>query len=107
VKKSAFLGATLFGLAALGQAAAHAGLVNAGFETGDLTGWTVTYDHSYENDPFLAPLVVVGEAEPGTYYAFLEGGYLLGDPTNLSQTFFLRQGETCNRLQSPNPRLGR
>ena len=43
MKKTAYLAAALFGFAALGQTGAHAELVNAGFETGDLTGWTATY----------------------------------------------------------------
>ena len=85
----------------LDRLAAHAALVNAGFETGDLTGWTATYDHSYYNDPpWLGPLVYVGASEisaySGTDYAVLEAGASEGATTILSQTFFLHAGETIN-----------
>ena len=101
MKKIAYLAAALFGLAALGQAGAHAGIVNAGFETGDLTGWTAIYDHGYYNDPpWLGPLVRVEASETsaysGTDYAVLEAGASQGAPTILSQTFFLHAGETIN-----------
>ena len=101
MKKTAYLAAALFGFAALGQTPAHADLVNAGFETGDLTGWTATYDHSYYNDPpWLGPLVYVEASEisaySGTDYAVLEAGASQGAPTILSQTFFLHTGKTIN-----------
>ena len=86
-------------MAALAQTAAHGALVNAGFETGDLTGWTATYDLSYYNDPpWLGSLVYVGASEPysGTDYAVLEAGASEGATTILSQTFFLHAGETIN-----------
>ena len=95
MKKIVYLAAALFGLAALGQAGAQAGLVNAGFETGDLTGWTATYDPSYYNDPpWVGPLVYVGAGQSysGTYYADLVGSA----SSVLSQTFFLHKGETIN-----------
>jgi PEP-CTERM motif len=98
MKKTAYFGAALLGLAALGQAGAHAGLVNAGFETGDLTGWTATYDPR-QDAPWLGPLVAVGTSGSiysGTYSATLIAGILAYSPTILSQTFLLSAGETVN-----------
>jgi hypothetical protein len=85
-KKIAYLAAALFGLAALGQAGAHAGLVNAGFETGDLTGWTTNGGS--------VSVVSTGPIYSGTYSASLYAGLGAYVSTTLSQTVFLTAGET-------------
>ena len=105
MKKTAYLMTALLGFSALGQAGAHAGLVNAGFETGDLTGWTATFDHGVYDG--LGPLVYVQARSDlsyaGTDYAVLTPGASEGELTTLSQTFFLSKGETINGAVQFNP----
>jgi hypothetical protein len=72
------------------------GIVNAGFETGDFTGWTVNgpadvaTSHVAFNDPRIyAP------AE-GNYFARLVAGLGANTYTTISQSFHLNAGETIS-----------
>jgi PEP-CTERM motif len=106
MKKTAYLAAAFFGLAALGQAGAHAGVVNAGFETGDLTGWTVTYAPLDFYPPWYIQTAHVYEAPwafAGDDYALLTPAMCEGCWITLSQTFFMSQGETINGAVQFNP----
>ena len=98
-KTTAYLAAAYFGLAALGHAGARAGLVNGGFETGDLTGWTVTasnFSPYYPAQAIVYDLPWNGGAYAGNAFASIHPQN--GNETwiSLSQTFFMSKGETLN-----------
>jgi hypothetical protein len=78
--------------------AAHAGLANSGFETGDLTGWTL----SPANEAGLYASVETSwtawddrtySAPEGQYFVQLTAGVGEGVYTELSQTFTVMAGE--------------
>lgn len=79
--------------------AAHAGLANSGFETGDLTGWTLSpaneaalyasvetsWNSQWDSRTYSAP--------EGQYFVQLTAGLGEGVYTELSQTFTVMAGE--------------
>jgi len=89
-----FLTGLICGILALGTAgAAQATLVNPGFETGDLTGWTANGGSAAVVTTHTGYLgTVYGPAE-GNYFALLYSGLGAGVYTMLSQQTTLAAGE--------------
>jgi hypothetical protein len=104
MKTTGYLAAAFFGLATLGQTGAQAGMVNAGFETGDLTGWTVTVPDPYNpHEPYNNAHAIVYTHGQVSDLAWAGDRFVSIFPENadeawisLSQTFFMSKGETLN-----------